>query len=165
MLSVDTSLECDSWLGPLPDPEAFARDVLCRAAGGAGDAEVSVLFADDAFVRDLNARWRGQDKPTNVLSFPAAAAAMPVSPIPGARALGDIVLAYETVDREATEAGKKFDHHAAHLLVHGFLHLLGHDHETDADAAVMEAREVRILETLDIPDPYADYTASTQNRA
>lgn len=160
MLSVDTSLECDSWLGPIPDPAAFAHDVLDRAGRDAGDAEVSVLFADDAFVRGLNARWRGQDKPTNVLSFPAAAPALP-----GPRSLGDIVLAYETVAREAGEAGKPFDHHAAHLLVHGFLHLLGLDHETDADAAVMEAREVRILETLDIPDPYAENTASTQNRA
>jgi probable rRNA maturation factor len=165
MLLVDTSMECDSWRGPLPDPEAFARDILARAGGADGDAEVGVLFADDAFVRDLNARWRGQDKATNVLSFPAAAPAMPVSPIPGPRALGDIVLAYETVDREAREAGKKFDHHAAHLLVHGFLHLLGYDHETDADATIMEAREVHILETLDIPDPYAENTASTQNRA
>jgi probable rRNA maturation factor len=158
-------MECDSWRGPLPDAEAFARDILVRADRADADAEVSVLFADDAFVRDLNARWRGQDKPTNVLSFPAAAPAMPVSPIPGPRPLGDIVLAYETVAREAREAGKTFEHHAAHLLVHGFLHLLGYDHETDADATVMEAREVRILESLDIPDPYAENTASTQNRA
>jgi probable rRNA maturation factor len=160
MLSVDTSTECESWRGVLADPDAFARDILARVADGAEDAEVSVLFADDAFVRDLNARWRGQDKPTNVLSFPAAP-----EKVPGPRPLGDIVLAFETVDREAREAGKPFDHHAAHLLVHGFLHLLGYDHETDAEAAIMEAREVRILETLDIPDPYAENTASTQNRA
>ncbi|MEN3975444.1 rRNA maturation RNase YbeY [Emcibacter sp. SYSU 3D8] len=153
-------MECDSWLGPLPDAEAFARETLSRAGTGADDAEVSVLFADDAFVRDLNARWRGQDKPTNVLSFPAAAA-----PAQQPRALGDIVLAYETVAREAQEAGKPFTHHAAHLLVHGFLHLLGYDHETEAEADDMEAREVRILETLDIPDPYAENTAIKQNRA
>lgn len=165
MLSVDASMECDSWLGPLPDPEAFARDILSRIDRDAGDAEVGVLFADDAFVRDLNARWRGQDKPTNVLSFPAAAPEVRDPAAHGPHALGDIVLAYETVAREAREAGKPFDHHAAHLLVHGFLHLLGYDHESDADAALMEAREARILETLDIPDPYAEYTASTQNRA
>ena len=159
MLSVETSTECESWTGKLPDPDAFAREVLSRI-GAENDAEVSVLFADDAFVRDLNARWRGQDKPTNVLSFPAAP-----EKVPGPRALGDIVLAYETVAREAREAGKKFDHHAAHLLVHGFLHLLGYDHETDEEAADMEARERRILETLDIPDPYAEYTGTTQNRA
>ncbi len=158
-------MECDSWLGPLPDPQAFARDILARVAPGDADAEVGVLFADDAFVRGLNARWRGQDKPTNVLSFPAATASAPGSALPGPRSLGDIVLAYETVAREAGEAGKPFDHHAAHLLVHGFLHLLGYDHETDAEATVMEACEVRILETLDIPDPYAENTASTQNRA
>ena len=165
MLSVDTSTECESWRGVLTDPEAFARDILSRVADGAEDAEVSVLFADDAFVRDLNARWRGQDKPTNVLSFPSAPEKVPGPRAPGPRSLGDIVLAFETVAREAREAGKPFDHHAAHLLVHGFLHLLGYDHETDAEAAVMEAREARILETLDIPDPSADNTASTQNRA
>lgn len=170
MLSVDTSMECDSWRGPLPDAEAFARDILVRADRAGADAEVSVLFADDAFVRNLNARWRGQDKPTNVLSFPAVAPAMPNPAMPnpampGPRVLGDIVLAYETVAREAREAGKPFDHHTAHLLVHGFLHLLGYDHETDADATVMEAHEVGILETLDIPDPYAENTASTQNKA
>lgn len=160
MLSVETSTECDSWTGTLPDPDAFARGVLSRAADETGDAEVSVLFADDALVRDLNARWRGQDKPTNVLSFPAAP-----ENAPGPRMLGDIVLAYETVAREAHEAGKPLDHHAAHLLVHGFLHLLGYDHETDAEAAIMEAREVRILQTLDIPDPYADYSGSIQTQA
>lgn len=164
MLAVDTSTECESWLGPLPDPDGFTRAVLERAAfecgDFGGDAEVSVLFADDAFVRGLNARWRGRDKPTNVLSFPAAAGGAP-----GPRALGDIVLAYETVEQEARAAGKPFLHHAAHLLVHGFLHLLGHDHETDAEAAEMEAREARILETLDIPDPYADNAGSIQNRA
>lgn len=160
MLAVDTSTECDSWLGPLPDPESFARAVLDKVDHDSGDAEVSILFADDAFVRDLNARFRGQDKPTNVLSFPAASAGAP-----GPRPLGDIVLAFETVSREARDAGKPFNHHTAHLLVHGFLHLLGYDHETDADATIMEAREVRILETLDIPDPYAENTASTQNRA
>ncbi len=165
MLSVETSTECDSWTGTLPDPDAFVRNVLSRVdlPGvdlGVGDAEVSVLFADDAFVRDLNARWRGQDKPTNVLSFPAAP-----ENIPGPRMLGDIVLAYETVAREAREAGKTFEHHTAHLLVHGFLHLLGFDHETDDEAADMEARETRILETLDIPDPYAEYTGITQKPA
>ncbi|MGE0665394.1 MAG: rRNA maturation RNase YbeY [Sphingomonadales bacterium] len=158
MLSVETSLECDAWTGFLADPDAFARDVLARA-GFDGAAEVSVLFADDAFVRGLNARWRGQDKPTNVLSFPAAETGLAPRP------LGDIVLACETVAREASEAGKPFGHHVAHLLVHGLLHLMGYDHETDEDAAVMEAREIRILETLDIPDPYAEYTATTQNRA
>ena len=159
MLSVDTSTECESWRGPLPDPDGFAREVLERAGFGGEDAEVSILFADDAFVRGLNARWRGQDKPTNVLSFPAVGGG------PGPRSLGDIVLAYETVAREAEAAGRPFLHHTVHLLVHGFLHLLGYDHETDADAAVMEACEVRILETLDIPDPYAENAASIQNSA
>jgi probable rRNA maturation factor len=157
MLTVETATECDSWLGPLPDPDEFACRVLA-AVPLESDAEISLLFADDAFVHDLNARYRGQDKPTNVLSFPAP-------PGPGPRQLGDIVLAYETVAREAAEAGKPFRDHTAHLLVHGLLHLLGYDHENDAEAEIMERREAEILETLDIPDPYAENRVNTQIQA
>jgi probable rRNA maturation factor len=110
------------------------------------------LEGDDA-VRQLNARYRGQDKPTNVLSFPAEWE----SPADGGVIhLGDIVLAYETVAREAVAEGKPFAHHAQHLVVHGTLHVLGFDHETDATAAEMESLETRILEALGVPDPYAE---------
>lgn len=114
--------------------------------------ELGVTFSDDAHIRALNAEWRGKDKPTNVLSFPA----FPVrigAPLPPM--LGDIVVAWETVGREAREEEKPFDDHLGHLLVHGFLHLLGYDHETEGEAELMEATERRILASLAIPDPYA----------
>ncbi|MEW9806227.1 rRNA maturation RNase YbeY [Mesorhizobium sp. ZMM04-5] len=115
-------------------------------------SEVSVVFSDDAQVRSLNAGWRGKDKPTNVLSFPAFPA------VPGADVppmLGDIVLAAETVAREAEVEGKPLEHHISHLVVHGLLHLLGHDHEDDDEAERMEALERAALARLAIPDPYA----------
>lgn len=113
-------------------------------------AELCVHLADDAHVRELNARWRGLDKPTNVLSFPAADAA----DLEEARLLGDIVLAFETVAREAEQEGKPLADHYRHLVVHGFLHLIGFDHENDADAETMEAMETRILAQLGVADPY-----------
>jgi probable rRNA maturation factor len=114
-------------------------------------AEVGVQLADDAQVRALNARWRGIDKPTNVLSFPAANPAQ----IATAPMLGDIVMGFETVDREAADEGKTLADHAVHLVVHGFLHLLGFDHQTAAEAERMEAMETAILARLRIADPYA----------
>jgi probable rRNA maturation factor len=113
--------------------------------------ELGVTFTDDAAIRGLNAQWRGQDKPTNVLSFPAFPdAGDGIPPM-----LGDIVLARETIEREAALDGKPFDHHLTHLVAHGLLHLLGHDHETDEEAEEMEGAERRILASLAIPDPYA----------
>lgn len=113
-------------------------------------AELCVHLADDAHIRDLNARWRGRDEATNVLSFPAVEPAN----IRQARLLGDIVLAFETVAREAAAEGKPLADHYRHLVVHGFLHLIGFDHETDADAQRMEAMETRILARLGVADPY-----------
>jgi probable rRNA maturation factor len=112
-----------------------------------GESEIAVALSSDAAVRELNARFRGQDKPTNVLSFPAASAE-------GTDCSGDIVIAYETVTREAADEGKDPLHHLVHLTVHGLLHLAGHDHDEDADAEAMEGLERRILLSLDIPDPY-----------
>jgi probable rRNA maturation factor len=115
--------------------------------------ELSLVFTDDASVRAVNAEWRGQDKPTNVLSFPA----FPLVPgrMPGPM-LGDIILAYETLVREAGELDKPFDDHLTHLLVHGFLHLFGYDHLDVAEAETMEGLETRILATLGLSDPYGD---------
>ncbi len=104
-------------------------------------------------MRALNAGWRGKDKPTNVLSFPASPAAAPGAALPPM--LGDIVLAAETVFGEAALDGKPVEHHLSHLIVHGLLHLLGYDHETDGQAEAMEAVERRALARLAIPDPYA----------
>lgn len=103
-------------------------------------------------MRVLNAQWRGKDKPTNALSFPAIPWSGKGVPPP---LLGDIVLARETLVREAREQAKSFQHHLTHLLVHGFLHLAGFDHETTRDAEAMEAIERRALARLAIPDPYA----------
>jgi probable rRNA maturation factor len=115
-------------------------------------AELSLLLTDDRRIRIVNRDWRGFDKATNVLSFPAA----PPDRIANSPALGDIVLAYETVAREAGTEAKTIEDHLSHLVIHGLLHLLGEDHETDADADRMEALEIAALATLGIADPYAD---------
>lgn len=127
--------------------------------------EVSVLACDDARIRELNQQFRGKDRATNVLSWPAwdlsaaAPGALPEPPQPGTgddpEALGDMALAYETCQREAAGQGKTLANHVTHLLVHSVLHLLGYDHERDADALLMEKTETGILETLGISDPYA----------
>jgi probable rRNA maturation factor len=114
--------------------------------------ELSLLLTDDRRIRIVNRDWRGFDKATNVLSFPAA----PPDRIAQSPMLGDIVLAYETVAREADAEAKTIEDHLSHLVIHGLLHLLGEDHETDADADRMEALEIAALATLGIADPYAD---------
>ncbi len=114
--------------------------------------EVALLFTDDQSIATINAEWRGKNKPTNVLSFPAP----PDMPIPEGepRQLGDIVLSFGVIAREAAEQGKTLHDHTAHLIVHGMLHLLGFDHETDAEAGEMERLEASILKGLGISDPY-----------
>ncbi|MEP3439001.1 MAG: rRNA maturation RNase YbeY [Hoeflea sp.] len=115
--------------------------------------EVSLVLADDAMMADINEQWRNQPKPTNVLSFPA----FPLVPggVPGPM-LGDIILARETIEREAQDLGKPADEHITHLIIHGFLHLFGYDHIENNDAEKMEAIETRILASLDLSDPYGD---------
>lgn len=117
-----------------------------------GRSELGVIFTDDAHIKTLNADWRDKDKPTNVLSFPAFPERRqgPLPPM-----LGDIVLAAETVAQESALENKPLEHHITHLVVHGLLHLLGYDHETDEEADEMEAMERAALARLAIPDPYA----------
>ena len=135
-----------------PDAEETVRRAIVQAADfvAAGDVELAVMLTDDTAIRALNNQWRGLDKPTNVLSFPAPAALRGDSPVH----LGDIAIAYETVAREAESEGKPLAHHLSHLAVHGFLHLLGYDHESEPEAEAMEQQERAILARLRIPDPY-----------
>ena len=143
-----------------PDADAVIQRAIAAAAGSVdadvGDAELAVMLTDDPGIRTLNSNWRGIDKPTNVLSFPALQGEGARKPGDAPRMLGDIAIAYETTRREADAEGKLFEHHLSHLAIHGFLHLIGYDHENDADAEEMEALETEILEQLGIPDPYAD---------
>lgn len=154
-VAVEIAVESPRW-ETLPAAEDVVRGAIEAALADCGEAnaEVSVALADDAQIRELNRHWRGKDSATNVLSFPA-----PGQQPDGARFLGDIILAFETVEREAAEEAKPLAHHVAHLAVHGTLHLLGYDHENDSDAEVMERRERDILARLGIPDPYASAAA------
>jgi len=119
------------------------------------DAELAIMLTDDAGIRTLNKNWRGIDKPTNVLSFPALQPERAPDGDDAPRMLGDIAIAYETTRSEADTEHKPFEHHLSHLAVHGFLHLIGYDHENDDDAEIMENLEREILAQLGIPDPYA----------
>lgn len=154
-LTVDITMTAEAWRDLLPDAEAIVRraaEAAWRSFAPAGaTAEVSILLADDETVRALNKRHRGLDRPTNVLSFPIGAAALGEG-VPAM--LGDVVLASGVVAREAAEQDKAVAAHLSHLVVHGVLHLLGYDHETDPEAERMEALEVQTLAALGLPDPY-----------
>lgn len=152
-LSIAFAVEADGWPDDLePIAETAIQTALVHSkAKVSGVAEVSVVLTDDAEQRELNRQWRGIDKPTNVLSFPQLE---PFGPVAGL--VGDIILARETLEREASEMGIALEAHFTHLTVHGFLHLLGYDHETEAEALVMEGLETQILASLGIADPYAD---------
>jgi probable rRNA maturation factor len=159
-LALEVVIEGGDW------PAAEALEALVARAGRAlaaapeltgllrRPASACIAFATDADVRILNAQFRGKDKPTNVLSFPARAPPQDVLGRHEPLSLGDVVLAAETVAAEARDLGIPASHHVQHLVVHGVLHLLGHDHESDADADRMEALETRILAVLGVPDPY-----------
>jgi len=145
---IDVEIEDPAWTAALPDAEALARLAAQATLDGEGAADegVTILFTDDPTIGDLNRRFRQQDKPTNVLSFPA-----PTNP---ERFLGDVALAYGVCAREADEQGKPLAHHLQHLVAHGVLHLLGYDHEGDDEAEAMEGLERAVLAGLGIPDPY-----------
>ena len=146
---IDIEVGDTAWTGALADAQALvlaACEATLASEGAVGEG-VSLLLTDDSAVRDLNRRFRQQDKPTNVLSFPA-----PQNP---ERFLGDVALAYGVCAREAHEQGKSLAHHLQHLVAHGVFHLLGYDHETDAQAEEMESLERAVLAELGIPDPYA----------
>jgi probable rRNA maturation factor len=155
-VTFDLTVEAGNW----PD-EAMLTALVERSVAAAfaelgpsrqGESELGVIFTDDVRIRELNAGWRGKDQATNVISFPAFpdTKSGPLPPL-----LGDIVPAAETVSGEAALEGKPIENHISHLVVHGLLHLVGYDHEIDAEAEEMEALERRILARLALPDPYA----------
>lgn len=165
-IAIAVSMLAPLWRDALPEAEALARDaamaavtdaVLTDMAGVNGEMELSLALADDAMLRRLNKDYRNQDKPTNVLSFAAGewdGLGAPGLHASGPLLLGDVVLAIETLRREAIEQDKSLADHLRHLVVHGVLHLLGHDHETEGEAEKMEHLEIRILAGLGIANPY-----------
>ena len=143
---IEIEIEDAAWTAALPDVDAVVLRAA-TAALGAVEGDVVLLLTDDAGVQDLNARFRDKDRPTNVLSFPAAESAFPH--------LGDVVLGFVYCAAEAETQGKTLSDHLSHLVVHGVLHLLGRDHEDEAEAEEMEAEEREILAALGVADPYA----------
>ncbi len=163
---VEALIEDARWddLGLEDLAERAARATLERLGLEPGAYEISLLACSDKRIAELNEDFRGKPQPTNVLSWPseergsAKAGEMPHLPAPEPPmpvALGDVAIAYDTCAREARDAGKRLEDHATHLLVHGTLHLLGFDHERDADAELMEGLETEILQSLGVADPYA----------
>jgi len=146
-LTVDVAVKSPLWRAEPGARAVVRRSVLEAAAAVSAEGELAVVLADDSAIRKLNRDWRGKDAATNVLSFPLPAAG-------AAGLLGDIVIAYETTAREAQAEGRPLRNHLAHLAVHGFLHLVGYDHETDREADAMESLETVILSRLGVPNPY-----------
>ncbi|MEO8668698.1 MAG: rRNA maturation RNase YbeY [Bauldia sp.] len=155
-IAVDVLVEAGAWPKPAPLKRLVRRAALASLAAArpplSGAPELSAVFTDDAHIGILNRQFRGKDSPTNVLSFPGT----PAESDRFGPMLGDIVLALETIEKEAERQNLTFDAHLTHLIVHGFLHLLGYDHIEEAGAAVMEGLETAVLATLRIADPYAD---------
>jgi probable rRNA maturation factor len=144
---VDVEIEAPAWAEVLPRAEALARRAALAALGPADADGVVVLLTDDEAVRDLNTRFRGKAASTNVLAFPA--------PANSHHHLGDLALAFGVCDREARAQGKPLADHLSHLVIHGVLHLLGYDHQDEAQARMMESLESRLLAGLGVPDPYS----------
>jgi probable rRNA maturation factor len=159
---IEVSAPCPGWAQDCAEAETLAagaarRALLCGEAPNA--AVVDITLTDDDEQRTLNRTWRGKDAPTNVLAFPLMSLGADLDvPVPAGAPLllGDVVLAFETVRREAAEQDKTLADHLRHLVVHGVLHLLGYDHENAAEAAIMEAREIAILGELGVSNPYRD---------
>ena len=159
---IEIDMRCERWALQCPDAERQVRAAAglalaegAKAAGIAFEApvELSIALLDDAEQRRLNRHWRGVDRATNVLAFPAWEPGAP-APSGAPLLLGDVTLAAETVAREAADQGKSIPDHLSHLVVHGVLHLIGYDHLTDCEAAAMESLEITILAALGVADPY-----------
>ncbi len=150
-IDLDITVDAPHWAQSLPDAEVICEGVLAVLLECVTDlqfGELSLALVDNLTIQSLNRKYRGKDYPTNVLSFPS----LPYSPeLP---MLGDIVIAYETVQKEAEEKSIDFSHHFSHLFIHGFLHLQGYDHEIQEDAERMESLEISVLDKLNIKNPY-----------
>ncbi|MDA1088806.1 MAG: rRNA maturation RNase YbeY [Proteobacteria bacterium] len=164
-LDIGVNVTCPQWAAALPTAATLCLDAADAAYQAAlvpskakddPGAEVSIVLADDAVIRELNRDFRGQDKATNVLSFPSAGPDEPPAPPGEPKLLGDIIVAFETIAAEAESQGKPLADHFCHLIVHGMLHLLGFDHQTDVMAKAMETLEIKVLAGLDIRNPYED---------
>jgi probable rRNA maturation factor len=170
--AIDIMVDSPLWRAQRGFKAVLQRAISEAAAMAAtSGGELAIVLTDDSTIRALNRDWRGKDQPTNVLSFPAHAPSHSLPRLRGrvrvgaasrlagergrVRLLGDIVIAYETMAREANAEHRPFRHHLAHLAVHGFLHLVGHDHAADAEADAMEALEIAVLARLNVPNPYA----------
>jgi len=166
---LNLDIDIEDW--PAGGWDALAERACAALGEGAPELtntrlSVSVLFTSDAQVHDLNREWRDRDKPTNVLSFPMLERAdlLALAPEGPPEMLGDIALAYETCAREAQDKAIPLDHHAAHLIIHGLLHLAGHDHVgSDEEAEAMEAIEIRALAKMGIADPYGDRSSTEES--
>ncbi len=153
---IDITTEFAAW-SKIPDLESRIKTAAQVATFGheqefKNRAELSILLTSDEAIRQLNSNFRGQDKPTNVLSFTGDKDRDPTVPT---FLLGDVVLAYQTIAGEAEQQGKSFDNHVSHLIVHGVLHLLGYDHENDQTAQEMELVEIKILKGIGVENPYS----------
>lgn len=151
---VEVEIEDEAWTAALPDAEGFVLQAARAALGDRSAGGLAILLTDDETIRDLNARFRAKDAPTNVLAFPAGR-----NP---EGALGDVALAFGVCEREARAQGKPLADHLRHLVIHGVLHLIGYDHQEDAEAKAMESRERELLAGLGVSDPYAPERASDE---
>ncbi len=157
ILEIDIDIKDDKWTKKYPDIDEQTRFIIAHITNLLIETiphiEISIVLANDSFIQELNKKHRNKDAPTNVLSFPQTDAETLVAPAPFL-GLGDIVFAYETIAKEAAEQNKKVKNHFTHMLVHGCLHLLHYDHETNDEAQEMEELEIDILEMLNIKNPY-----------
>lgn len=159
LLDIDVTIADPAWQEALPEVEQICVESAIAAIGAPDrPTELSIVLTADEEVRVLNRDYRGKDKPTNVLSFPSGQPVVADGPV----MLGDVVLALGVVTAEAERDGKAFQSHLRHLVIHGVLHLLGFDHETDSEAEEMERREVELLDAFGVSDPYSPITEAAQ---
>jgi probable rRNA maturation factor len=160
---IDVTISEPEWTASFLDVEKLSRGAMNLALKMAmlpekvkyRDIEASIVLANDDLIQVLNREYRKKDSPTNVLTFASLDSKDPI-PVSEPYPIGDVILSYQTIDREAREQGKFFKDHFLHMVVHGTLHLLGYDHETEDEANIMESLEIRILEKMNIQNPYME---------